>query len=402
MDTESNKRKLRDLSSSVCEESVAGNMGELSSSEDTVFAKLDALENDISGRYGVVRRLEELEGQLADLTNDFCEVKAENQRLKSDHVLMKAILAKKDSEIQELKRAVVDQKSRSMRNNILLHNIPEEKGEDCEAKLKEFITKQTTLQTPQVNSMIFERVHRVGPYLGGEQKRPRMIVAKLSSYKDKETIIEAWRQCRSGSKLDKSKGSPKVTTHLPQELLEQRSLNFQLVDNIKAVAGPDKVSVKLAYDKAYVNNQPIHPKVTKPSVGDILKITEEETKEALQLQRRVSTTRTERGSSFVAEAIRTSSLNAVRTAYKQVLSDPRRAGAAHNILVYRVGNDLGWLDDGDLGSGRFLASWLKRLDLQNIAVIVTRQHGGEHLSSRRFELLRQVADEAQKLLNLKQ
>ena len=75
----------------------------------------------------------------------------------------------------------------------MLHNIPEEKDEDCEAKLKEFIIAQTKLQTPQVNSMIFERVHRVGPYLGREQKCPRMIVAKLSSYKDRETILEAWR-----------------------------------------------------------------------------------------------------------------------------------------------------------------------------------------------------------------
>ena len=91
-------------------------------------------------------------------------------------------------------------------------------------------------------------------------------------------------------------------------MLEQRSLNLQLVNNVKASAGLDKVSVKPAHDKAYVNNQPIKPKVTKPSVGDIFNITEEETKEVLQLPRPVSTTRTERGSSFVAEAISTPSI----------------------------------------------------------------------------------------------
>ena len=50
---------------------------------------------------------------------------------------------------------------------------------------------------------------------------------------------------------------------------------------------------------------------------------QEEPKEVLQLPKRVSTTKTERGSSFVAEAVSTPSLNAVRIAYRYVLSDPR-------------------------------------------------------------------------------
>ena len=49
-----------------------------------------------------------------------------------------------------------------MRNNILLHNLPELPDENCEARLKSVLTTHPTLTEQQVKNIRFERVHRMG------------------------------------------------------------------------------------------------------------------------------------------------------------------------------------------------------------------------------------------------
>ena len=94
------------------------------------------------------------------------------------------------------------------------------------------------------------------------------------------------------------------------------------------------------------------------------------------------------------EAFSCKTLEEVRRAYKRVLSIPEATKATYNILVYKVGKDIGWVDDEEYGAGHFLATWMEREKLMNVAVVCTRQYGGRHLGTCRFELMREVASEA--------
>lgn len=372
---------------------------------DTVIPRLQKLDKEVNGKYGIEHRLEELEAQLADITNDFCEMKGENKELKDEQKLMKALLIKKDKEISDLKAAQVDQQARSMRNNILIHNVPESKGENCENKLKQLLKKETSLPHKTVDDMKVERAHRVGQPHIGEGGRPRLIVAKLSFYKDRDTILEAWRQHKAATTMQSAKGTKQlgihnITTQLPQQTLEQRRLNLQMVENMKISSGEDNITCKLVGDKAYVNNELIRPKILLPSVEQLLNIDGDEKTKASKLSRAESTMMSERGSTFVAEAYKASSMQEVRMAYRRVVSTPEKTKASHNILAYKAQGETGWIDDGDHGVGRFLCTWITKQKLNNIAIIVTRQYGGQHLSTRRFELSRQVASEAQRLLTV--
>ena len=44
--------------------------------------KISQLDKEITGRHGIAARLEELEAQMTDLVNDFCQVKATNRDLR--------------------------------------------------------------------------------------------------------------------------------------------------------------------------------------------------------------------------------------------------------------------------------------------------------------------------------
>ncbi len=320
-------------------------------------------------------------------------VKAENAHLQNELAIVKALLIKKDKEISELKSAVVDQRARSMKNNILLHNIPEEPSEDCELKLKIFLEKNTSLTKQDIKDIRIERAHRVG-LTNAHLKRPRMIVAKLANFKDREKILSSWAIKKKSLDASKLKDLPNVTSHLPQEIVEQCSFNNQLVANVKKAAGGARVDSRFVGNKVLVNNQVIRPKVIKPSIEDILTFNEEEKISFQKIPRKISQTVTELGNTFIADAFSTKDIKSVRQAYKGIIADPKRGSASHNVLAYKVGNDVGWIDDGEHGGGRFLATWIKIQKYDNIAVIVTRQYGGEHLGSRRFELMKQVAKEA--------
>ena len=177
---------------------------------------------------------------------------------------------------------------------------------------------------------------------------------------------------------------------------------MQLVNNMKQRAGVGKLDYKLAGTNGhlYVNNQLVKPQVVRPTTEDILTMSKEDKKSASNIRRKTSGQVSEKGNIFAAIAFETKDVAQVRLAYKQVLSNPRQAKASHNVLVYNVGESLGWIDDGEHGAGRFLASWISREKLENCAFIITRQYGGEHLGTRRFELFRQVANEAHGLLVL--
>ena len=106
----------------------------------------------------------------------------------------------------------------------------------------------------------------------------------------------------------------------------------------------------------------------------------------------------ERGSTFLAQAFKVSSINDVRRAYKKTIMNPVLHRATHNILAYNVADQSGWIDDGEHSAGRILTGWMERKDIKDTCFIITRNFGGDHLGTRRFELMREVASEAHEKL----
>jgi len=226
----------------------------------------------------------------------------------------------------------------------------------------------------------------------------RTIVAKLSFFKDKEAILAAWKQ-KGHSATQTGLNQLKLTNHLPQEVLEKRATCFKVVDNMRAACSdPRDIKVKVNVDKVYVNSQLIAPKVTKPSVEEILSITSEEKSKKTGIRCASSKHRLERGSTFVAMAYKVSNLSDVRNVYKMHCANDVFLKATHNILAYNIQGESGWFDDGEYGAGRILTGWMDRVQAKDMCFIIVRNYGGVHLGTRRFELMREVAKEAREQL----
>jgi len=275
--------------------------------------------------------------------------------------------------------------------------VAETPNEDCLQTVKNILKKETYLTEEMIDSISIVQAHRIGSINTTNQKKPSLLVITCTSPTDKAIIQTAWNvrpQKEPAQPTDQKVYLPKVTSQLPPDVMATRSVNIQMINNIRRKAGSQSVSTKIVGTNAYVNNNLMRPLVTKPTVEDLLNTTTDEIAIMNKLPSQVSKTFIEKGSSFVAEAIKVRSAQQVRLAYKRALLDPSRTKATHNILAYKIGDDISWIDDGEYGAGRSLTTWMTKEKMENWALIITRQYGGIHLGTRRYDIIRDVAREA--------
>jgi len=139
--------------------------------------------------------------------------------------------------VNELKNEIQDLKCRSMRDNLLFHNLPEEKEENCEQKVLKFIKEKLNIEEREVR---LQRAHRIGPF---NPSKTRPIVAKFSDYPVRENVRRAARKLK-GTNFG-------ISEQYPKEVVEKRR---QLVP-IMLQARKDGKEAYLNVDKLYINKQ---------------------------------------------------------------------------------------------------------------------------------------------------
>ena len=153
---------------------------------------------DIENGEALSECLTALENGVSGLAADTTDIKCNIIRF------LTSVVIRQQRDIDKLKTDVTDLKCRSMRDNILVHEIQEKEGEkpeQCEDAIKDFLEKIPGITR---DDLLFERVHRLGQKKEG-QKKPRPIVAKLTYYKTKALIME--------NKPDRPKRSNKTCEH---------------------------------------------------------------------------------------------------------------------------------------------------------------------------------------------
>lgn len=133
--------------------------------------------------------------------------------------------------------------SQSMRNNLIFTNITEsinEKPEESERLLRNFLVEKCQIAQSIVNEIKFERVHRMGQARPGG---PRDIVAKFSLFKDREEVR------RSRFKLKQT--GHFINEQYPKEIGDRRR---RLVPKMKAAIRDGK-RAWITYDKLYINGR---------------------------------------------------------------------------------------------------------------------------------------------------
>lgn len=161
-----------------------------------------------------------------------------------------------DSDLQTVKEisvslqnSVIDLKARSMHDNLVFTGIQEQKGEDTEQVLQDFLQSKYKLEY----RIDFERVHRMGKW-NEFSVHPRKIVAKFSYFKDREYIrINAAKRLK-GSKVY-------ANEQFPPKIEEKRRKLYP----VQRQAKKDNKRVQLVRDVLYIDGKEYTPPESAPS-----------------------------------------------------------------------------------------------------------------------------------------
>ena len=359
---------------------------------DRIEKKQEKLDLDISGTEGLKH---ELVGVAKDTGENSCSIALHNNEIKElrrDMDMLKALVIKQGQQLAHLQAENDELKNRSMRNNVIFHNLHElnQNGpnDTPEATVKRFL-KNT--QMSNVDSLVFERVHRLGTYQA-DAKYPRPIVARFISSKDTERVLSHGRTLRKNDDQ-----GPRITPQFTAGLREKRKTLGAVAADVKSKT-PD-VTTKISKDKLYINNDLYHEAVITPTPAEILNMTEEDRREVLNgPDLKHGDTLTLGGHTFTATAADVSSISDVRLAYKKLLLSPSCMGAAHNSCAYTLydpytgKSTTGHQDDGEYGVGRLISTLLCQRNAKDVVVFISRKFlTSAHLGIARFKTIEEAA-----------
>ena len=202
-------------------------------------SRLGDNENTIKSIHKTVSDLEECKNYDSVKLSELCD---DQKRLDHTQSQIQNELRKTRELNTKLQEELIELKGRSMRDNLLFFNFPEQtynqRNEACIDKIFDFCELELGIDNVRQNVKI-DRAHRIG------QPRPnriRPIVAKFNYFQDKETIKKA-----ATEKLKNSRYS--VGDQYPVEIQQRRR---KLIPVLKKAQSEGKCAV-LVYDKLYIN-----------------------------------------------------------------------------------------------------------------------------------------------------
>ncbi|XP_061188800.1 uncharacterized protein LOC133196973 [Saccostrea echinata] len=354
-----NSSQIRGPGSTSLPSAVTGALSHMSvidTSLRAITAKMDAfntlqesvnnMQKDLWNGDGLDDRITYIAQQHEDNQSEIETLKMENVTLRKELQLLKSIVVNLDRRVTQQEKEIVDLRERSMKDNILIHSLPEEDIENLNTKVHQLISEHLKLD---VN---FIKIHRNGPRLLGI--KPRTITGKLQDLNDKDRILTAQRAVREKDKKEKREKSTipfYITPQTPVQINE----------------------------------------ITTPRAEDLLFVDEAEEEKLNEIEVVHSDSIHEGGNVFTAVATKVNAYAEVRNFYKKVMSDPNFASAHHNVLAYRMqdaqGNVRdGYCDDGEYGAGRRVVRLLGDQSATNVAFVISRK-SGSHIGSRRFDII---------------
>ncbi len=283
-----------------------------------------------------------------------------------------------------------------MRDNLVFSGIEEEPGEDLEEKIAVLLESiGVDLQYGNSGPVSFDRLHRFGTRNGGI---PRPIVGKIHDYKDKVTILTMAPDLKDRN--DKEKIKIFISDQFTDEVREKRTQAFAKFKANDRLPKENKVKMRLAHDKLFINGELDRPAVTRPSVIEVMTEDSDEVSKMDKIKVAVIDRIGEKGNTFTGVAVKAKSMQEVRLAMKKLLRMPDFSKAAHVMSAYRVRSGgigkEGHYDDGEWGGGFNILKTIRNHDRSNVAVFVVRHHeqSDYKLGSRRFQLIQEAAGKA--------
>ena len=216
------------------EEERNGEMKQIYSMFETVMKKLEKLDNIETDVKEIKKSLEFAHAEIDDL-------KKENESMKVSQAKTEERVETLERERNALRDKVIDLQARSMRDNLLFFNMPENKDENTTEMIHEILETKLGIEDARAKVKI-DRSHRIGKKRAGNNK-PRPIVVKFNWHQDKEFVRINARKLK-GTKIG-------VAEQFPEEIESVRKTLYPELKKAKA-EGKKAVMVR---DKLYIEGQ---------------------------------------------------------------------------------------------------------------------------------------------------
>ena len=265
---------------------------------DTVVKKVDDIEADLYNVDGVGHRLEFTAEETHSNSEEVHLLKKENEELRKELNFVKAVVVRMDKKMTRLTKEVTDLKSRSMRDNLLIHNFAYNANENLMTDVPAAIKQHLNVDVE------FVRIHRNGFTKAGRDK-PISITGRLVDRGKKDEILKA----QKAKKLDNVHLPFHITPQEPISVVENRKRLCNISDNFRK----NDIMTKITKDKVVLpDGKPCTEEVKPIENADIL-LVNTETIDELEAIDTVSTPPVQRGgSNFFATATKAVSHDDVR------------------------------------------------------------------------------------------
>ncbi|XP_061170362.1 uncharacterized protein LOC133179682 [Saccostrea echinata] len=347
-------------------------------SQDVGDIKADLWEKD-----GLDDKIQCVAWTQEETISDVELLKTENEKLRKDIEMLKSVVIKLDRKVQQQEAEITDLKGRSMKLNILVHNLEEESGEVLRTKIPHLIIEHLG-----VEGVEFSNIHRNGDSKSG---KPRTITGRLIKIEYKDEILKQ-------QKVKKDAGEELpfyITPQSPPQVNETRKKLIELNNKY----WQDNVKTRVMGDKLVFPNGTVYKdKVSTPNAEELLQMDSKELEKIEGITTKRSDTHSDGGNQFSAAAVDVNAYAKVRNFYKKISIDPVYGRANHNILIYRFKDNNGVLhegycDDGEFGAGRKMLGVLKDQNRIDVAIVISRMMG-RHLGPKRFQIMENTMMEA--------
>ena len=282
--------------------------------------------------------------------------------------------------LSDVKEDCLQQKVRSMKNNLMFYNIAESSEEGKSGAIRDVLLNvlQSELKMPKeiILSLQIEQIHRVGQK-GTRYTRP--IVARFSTFEEKVKVVNFIKN------LDRSK-KISIQIELPPELNKRKK---KLWPMFKEARSSGK-KVRWLGEKLTIDNKVVEaPKdFVRPLQVDMIE-------NISKIKFRNGTPKLIRDSTFQGHISDVTSVEDIAPSLQVMFMDTRVARATHNTYAYRVLPDGKITEhyeyDGEWDAERRILKILQNKNLVNKLVVVSRWFGGQNLGPKRFEYIEAAA-----------
>lgn len=183
------------------------------------------------------------------LKADNASLRLEVNELRDENTATTTEMRELQGEHNILSNAMLDLQCRSMKDNIIIHGVPEKDLEShlqTEQIVKAFLKDELKMGENEAEAIRFSEIHRIGRAKAGKNSRP--IVAKVSEPRMKKSLMVRARELRT-----KSAGNTNysITDQFPPEILRRRRLLYPVMKK----ARQENKKVRLFVDKLYIDGK---------------------------------------------------------------------------------------------------------------------------------------------------